>query len=436
MTEEPTAEESEEEPTVPTTEETTPVPTTTAEPTTPVPTTVEPTTERQTTVAPTEPTTPEPTIAEPTTPEETTPAPETKPAVKAVKVEGSVNGTHYVGDTLGASDFTIKVTMSDGTVLTNPNGFAVSPLSITQKDMTFACAYADVSSTFTYTAQEKTTPSNPQPSVTGATATTSSIGLTSEQVSAKRTEIVCNAINLIGTPYVLGGTSTSGFDCSGLVWYVYKQAGIDIPRSAKEQANCGLKMPLEYIGSGDIFVYEYKDGTYHTGILIGADLGIDAMENIGVTKRETLRTDFYDAGGYDKLKAFYVIRPYQFANNNNGRTDGSFGRSTPDTYPAISIEAFKKGFYYIYVTLNGMDITEYNEWMEELVSGVNSPASHFETNKRLVSDFCTRYITTGSVISWRIDYKTPDCWREENYNMYPNWQNVFSKIQFPANLSY
>lgn len=65
---------------------------------------------------------------------ETTPAPTeaetTQAPVTVISVIGKANGTHYIGDTLSAVDFEIIVSMSDGTTLTNPAGFEVSPLTL------------------------------------------------------------------------------------------------------------------------------------------------------------------------------------------------------------------------------------------------------------------------------------------------------------------
>ncbi|MBR6897402.1 MAG: C40 family peptidase, partial [Lachnospiraceae bacterium] len=257
--EEPTAEETE-EPTAE--EETTPETTaepTTAEPTTPEPTTVEPTTPEPTTP---EPTTPEPTTVEPTTEAPTMPV-ETTPAVVAESITGSVNGTHYIGDNLSAADFTITVTMSDGSKLTNPAGFAVSPLNISSATTTFTCAYADVSGTFSYTASEKPATQPTQPT-------------TPTSVSVNGMDVVKNAIQYIGVPYVHGGTNlATGSDCSNFTRLLYAQYGVSLSGSAAGQFDQGTPITYEQLKPGDLVVQKYAPGTSqytgHVAMFIGTD---------------------------------------------------------------------------------------------------------------------------------------------------------------------
>ena len=264
-TEEPTAEETEE----PTAEEET-TPETTAEPTTAEPTTPEPTTAEPTTP---EPTTPEPTTPEPTTPAPTTPAP-TEPTtaepattqpiviVKAMKIEGSVNGTHYIGDTLSGADFTIKVTMSDGNVLTNPAGWAAAPLQLSAVSNVITIAYADVSTQITVNANER--PTQPtQPS-------------TPTLVSVNGMDVVKNAIQYIGVPYVHGGTNlATGSDCSNFTRLLYAQYGVSLSGSAAGQFDQGTPIAYEQLKPGDLVVQKYAPGTSqytgHVAMFIGTD---------------------------------------------------------------------------------------------------------------------------------------------------------------------
>lgn len=100
---------------------------------------------------------------------ETTPAPAeaetTQAPVTVISVTGKANGTHYIGDTLSAVDLEIIVSMSDGTTLTNPAGFEVSPLTLSAANNTLTCSYGGVSSTFTVAAAERPTeaPTTPEP---------------------------------------------------------------------------------------------------------------------------------------------------------------------------------------------------------------------------------------------------------------------------------
>jgi peptidoglycan DL-endopeptidase CwlO len=81
------------------------------------------------------------------------------------------------------------------------------------------------------------------------------------------------AARYLGVPYVYGGSSPAGFDCSGLVMYVYAQVGISLPHSASEQGRLGTRIPVSAAVPGDVVVL---DGGSHVGIYVGGGRMIDA----------------------------------------------------------------------------------------------------------------------------------------------------------------
>lgn len=88
--------------------------------------------------------------------------------------------------------------------------------------------------------------------------------------NASSNEIVKVAYSLVGLPYVAGGTSPSGFDCSGFVQYVYSRVGINISRSTSTQINDGLPVSYENAMPGDILLWGYGDGNIsHSALYIG-----------------------------------------------------------------------------------------------------------------------------------------------------------------------
>lgn len=84
--------------------------------------------------------------------------------------------------------------------------------------------------------------------------------------------IVQSALRYIGAPYVYGGTTPAGWDCSGYVMYVYKEAaGISLPRSADQQYRVGAVIPADQVRAGDIvfFADTFGPGITHDGIALG-----------------------------------------------------------------------------------------------------------------------------------------------------------------------
>lgn len=80
-------------------------------------------------------------------------------------------------------------------------------------------------------------------------------GESSESGSAQGEAAVAAARTQLGTPYVWGGTQPGGFDCSGLTQWAYRQAGVEIPRTAEEQA-VGRAVSAEELQPGDLAVWD------------------------------------------------------------------------------------------------------------------------------------------------------------------------------------
>ncbi len=84
--------------------------------------------------------------------------------------------------------------------------------------------------------------------------------------------LVETAKQYIGTPYVYGGMSPKGFDCSGFVKYVYSLYGVNLDRVAHDQASNGTWVAREDLQPGDVVCFSnYRGGSYigHVGIYVG-----------------------------------------------------------------------------------------------------------------------------------------------------------------------
>lgn len=81
--------------------------------------------------------------------------------------------------------------------------------------------------------------------------------------------LVSNALQFIGTPYAWGGTTPAGFDCSGLVWYAAKMAGISLPRTSQAQSTLGTQVSLSELQPGDLVFWGGVGSAHHVGIYIG-----------------------------------------------------------------------------------------------------------------------------------------------------------------------
>lgn len=96
------------------------------------------------------------------------------------------------------------------------------------------------------------------------------------------------AINsYLGIPYQYGGSTHHGMDCSGLVMKVYQRAGIELPRTAQEQANSGKKVGIGDLEFGDVLVFrdtqkEENKKVSHVGLFMGEGRFVHASKSRGV----------------------------------------------------------------------------------------------------------------------------------------------------------
>lgn len=96
--------------------------------------------------------------------------------------------------------------------------------------------------------------------------------------SADGAAIAAYAQSFIGTPYVWGGSTPSGFDCSGLTQYVYAHFGKQIGRNTIAQESAGAHIPVSQAQVGDLLFWGTPGSTYHVAIYLGGNSFVAAPE--------------------------------------------------------------------------------------------------------------------------------------------------------------
>lgn len=110
--------------------------------------------------------------------------------------------------------------------------------------------------------------------------------------SSKGQAIVNTAMKYLGVPYVWGGTSPRGFDCSGLVQYVCRQNGISVNRVACDQRRNGTYVSRENLQPGDLVFFAKGGYIHHVGIYVGNGNMIHAPQTGDVVKISSIQTSY------------------------------------------------------------------------------------------------------------------------------------------------
>lgn len=114
--------------------------------------------------------------------------------------------------------------------------------------------------------------------------------------SARAREVLVNALSLTGIRYKYGGsTPETGFDCSGFVRYVFKQAAsLTLPRSAIEISQLGTPVPKNELQPGDLVFFNTLKSTFsHVGIYLGNNKFIHSPSSGGKVRVENMQDSYW-----------------------------------------------------------------------------------------------------------------------------------------------
>lgn len=123
------------------------------------------------------------------------------------------------------------------------------------------------STTTSSTTKSTTTKSSTSTSKTAVSQAPTSIKRSS--TTASSANITAYALTFLGVPYVWGGTTPSGFDCSGYVQYVYSHFGINVGRTTYTQQYAGTKISVASAQAGDLYFWGSYGSAYHVAIALG-----------------------------------------------------------------------------------------------------------------------------------------------------------------------
>jgi cell wall-associated NlpC family hydrolase len=102
------------------------------------------------------------------------------------------------------------------------------------------------------------------------------------------------AVEQVGIPYRYGGSTPSGFDCSGLVYYSYSRLGKSVPRTTGQLWSSAIPVKRDELRAGDVLFFSMSGKISHVGMYLGDDQFVHAPSTGKVVSIQTLRSAYYE----------------------------------------------------------------------------------------------------------------------------------------------
>jgi cell wall-associated NlpC family hydrolase len=108
-----------------------------------------------------------------------------------------------------------------------------------------------------------------------------------------RAQVIFTAMQMVGVPYLWGGSTPAGFDCSGLVQYAYSNAGLQLPRTAADQFAAATPLTIEDAVAGDLLFFNDRSRTSHVAIYLGEGRFVHAPNGGNHVSLDDLQTSYW-----------------------------------------------------------------------------------------------------------------------------------------------
>jgi hypothetical protein len=155
-------------------------------------------------------------------------------------------------------------------------------------------------------------------------------------------QAVSLAMRYLGVKYVWGGATPKGFDCSGLVMYVYAQLGVQLPHYTGDQWKSGFRLTKSQLRPGDIVFFNGKDEPQHEGMYVGGGRFIHAPHTGDVVKISKLNEPNYTKGYVGAVRPYGLGPPIVYPVVGSSRYSDTFTTTPKGILPGNDIVASRK----------------------------------------------------------------------------------------------